>query len=438
MISLTFPGGIHPPKNKDLTRDRAIKNMPLPSKVIIPLSQHIGAPANACVAVGDEVKVGQVVGEAASFVSVPVHASISGKVVEISNKPHPVRGECMSVVIESDGEDNWLETHMTGNGWHELSVDEIKNRIKNAGICGMGGATFPTHVKLSPPQGKNINAIIINGAECEPYLSSDHRVMLEDANSIIMGLKIIMKVLGAAKAYIGIEDDKRDAISNMQSAAVKESNVEVVALKAKYPQGAEKQLIKVILNREVPSGGLPMDVGALVHNVGTAVAIANAVINGQPLIDRVVCVTGGGIARPQNLKVRVGTLFSDVINECGGFRGEIAKIVSGGPMMGLAQYTTEVPVIKSTSGILVLSTDEVKIEPPNVCIRCGMCLEACPMYLLPSALGNLIENNRITEAKENGVLDCVECGSCTYVCPSKRSLVHYIKYAKLQISKEKK
>lgn len=438
MISLTFPGGIHPPKNKNLTRDKAIKNMPLPLKAIIPLSQHIGAPANACVAVDDEVKVGQVVGEAVGFVSVPVHASISGKVVEIANKPHPVRGECMSVVIESDGEDNWIETQATGNGWNELSIDEIKNRIKNAGICGMGGATFPTHVKLSPPQGKNIDTIIINGAECEPYLSSDHRVMLEDVNSIIMGLKIIMKVLGAEKAYIGIEDDKEDAISNMQSAAVKESNVEVVALKAKYPQGAEKQLIKVILNKEVPSGGLPMDVGVVVHNVGTAVAVANAVVNGQPLIDRIVCVTGGGIARPQNLRVRIGTLFSDVINECGGFRGEVAKIVSGGPMMGLAQYTTEVPVIKGTSGILVLSADEVKIEPSNVCIRCGMCLDACPMYLIPSALGNLIENNRIAEAKENGVLDCVECGSCTYVCPSKRPLVHYIKYAKLQISKEKK
>jgi electron transport complex protein RnfC len=262
--------------------------------------------------------------------------------------------------------------------------------------------------------------------------------MLEDPNTIICGLKIIMKVLEVEKAYIGIEDDKEDAISIMQSAIVKESQIEIVPLKAKYPQGAEKQLIKVILDREVPSGGLPLDVGVVVHNVGTAVAIANAVISGVPLIDRIVCVTGGGVARPSNLKIRIGTLFSDVINDCGGFRGEISKIVMGGPMMGLAQYTTEVPVIKATSGILVLSTDEVKITPSKVCIRCGMCLDACPMYLMPSVLGNLIENNCITEAKENDVLDCVECGSCTYVCPSKRPLVHYIKFAKLQLSKEKK
>jgi electron transport complex protein RnfC len=302
----------------------------------------------------------------------------------------------------------------------------------------MGGATFPTHVKLTPPEGKNIDTVIINGAECEPYLSADHRLMLEDPNTIICGLKIIMKVLEVEKAYIGIEDDKEDAISIMQSAIVKESQIEIVPLKAKYPQGAEKQLIKVILDREVPSGGLPLDVGVVVHNVGTAVAIANAVISGVPLIDRIVCVTGGGVARPSNLKIRIGTLFSDVINDCGGFRGEISKIVMGGPMMGLAQYTTEVPVIKATSGILVLSTDEVKITPSKVCIRCGMCLDACPMYLMPSVLGNLIENNCITEAKENDVLDCVECGSCTYVCPSKRPLVHYIKFAKLQLSKEKK
>ncbi|MDI6786063.1 MAG: electron transport complex subunit RsxC [bacterium] len=437
-MSLTFPGGIHPPKNKDLTRDKAIKTIPFPPKVIIPLIQHIGAPANVCVKVGDEVKTGQVVGEANGFVSVPVHASISGKVVEIANKPHPVKGECMSVIIESDGEDNWIERHVSGNGWEDFPIDKIKNKIKDAGICGMGGATFPTHVKLSPPKEKKIDTIIINGAECEPYLSADHRVMLEDVNSVIMGLKIIMKVLGAKKAYIGIEDDKEDALSIMHSAVVRESNMEVVALKAKYPQGAEKQLIKVILNREVPSGGLPMDVGVIVHNVGTAVAIANAIVNGQPLIDRVVCVSGEGIARSANLKVRIGTLFSDVINECGGFRGDVAKIINGGPMMGLAQYTTEVPVIKGTSGILILSTDEVKVESANVCIRCGMCLEACPMYLVPSKLGSLIENNCIKEAKEEGVLDCVECGSCAYTCPSKRPLIHYIKYAKLQISKEKK
>ncbi|MBU0566811.1 electron transport complex subunit RsxC [bacterium] len=438
MKTLTFPGGIHPPKNKNLIKEAKIQEMPLPAKVILPLGQHIGAPAVSCVAKNDEVKTGQVIAEAGGFVSAPVHAAISGKVVDIKEMPHPVFGKGKAIIIESDEKDEWVELEGVED-WTSLSNDEIKEKVKNAGLVGLGGATFPTHVKLSPPAEKPIDTVILNGAECEPYLRADDQLMIEEGEGIITGLKIVMKVLGARIGYIGIEDDKKVAIVNLKKIlkSGKETDIKVVALEAKYPQGAEKHLIKVILNKEVPSGGLPMDVGVVVQNVGTALAITQAVTLGRPLIDRIVTVTGDGVNNPKNLRVRLGTPFADIINEAGGLRGTLGKIIMGGPMMGMAQYTTEVPVIKGTSGILVLSRAQVQSQESAPCLSCGKCVFNCPMNLMPSIIGLLVENEKFLEAKEMNLLDCIECGCCSYVCPAKRPLVHLFKYGKAELAKKK-
>jgi len=435
MKILTFKGGIHPKEEKVYTADKVIREMPIPTKVVIPLRQHTGAPCEPKVAKGDVVKTGEVVGSSPAYVCANVHASISGKVVDIAPMPHPVLGTCMAVVIESDNEDKWvdLESH---RGWERLPKEKLREIIKEAGIVGMGGAGFPTHVKLSPPEDKFIDTVILNGAECEPFLTSDQRIMIERAKDITLGLKIIMKVLGAKKAFIAIEINKPSALSLMAKATKEEENIQVVPLKTKYPQGGEKQLIKTILNREVPSGGLPLDVGVVVQNVATALAIMEAVILGKPLIDRTVTVTGLAIKEPQNLRVRIGTSFQNVIDACGGFDKEPGKIIMGGPMMGLAQKSIDVPVIKGTSGILVLPKKETKISTPRDCIRCGKCIEVCPMRLMPNMLGILVERGRFNEAKEYHLLDCIECGSCSYVCPANRPLVHFIKFGKFKVSKK--
>lgn len=435
MEILTFKGGIHPKEEKVYSEDKFIREMSLPAKVVIPLRQHIGAPCELKVVKGDEVKTGQIVGNSPAYVCANVHATISGKVVEIGQMPHPVLGTCLSVVIESDTEDKWvdLEPH---HDWDRLSKEKLREIIKEAGIVGMGGAGFPTHVKLSPPENKYIDTVILNGAECEPYLTSDQRIMIERAKDITLGLKIIMKVLEVKKAFIAIEINKPSAISLMAKATKEEKNIQVVPLKTKYPQGGEKQLIKAVLNREVPSGGLPLDVGVVVQNVGTALAIMETVTSGKPLIDRTVTVTGLGIKEPQNLRVRIGTSFQDVIDACGGFDKEPGKIIMGGPMMGLAQKSTDVPVIKGTSGILVLPKKEVKISISKDCIRCGKCIEVCPMRLMPNMLGLLVERRRFDEVKDYHLLDCIECGSCGYVCPANRSLVHFIKLGKFKVNKK--
>jgi len=435
MKVLTFKGGIHPREEKGYTEGKFIREMPPPAKVVIPLRQHIGAPCELKVAKGDIVKTGQVVGNSPAYVCANVHASISGKVVDIGQMPHPVLGSCLSVVIESDNEDKWidLEPH---HDWDRLTKEKLLSIIKEAGIVGMGGAGFPTHVKLSPPENKSIDTVILNGAECEPYLTSDQRIMIERAKDITLGLKIIMKILKVKKAFIAIEINKPSALSLMAKATKDEENIHLVPLKTKYPQGGEKQLIKAVLNREVPSGGLPLDVGVVVQNVATALAIMEAVTLGKPLIDRTVTVTGLGIKQPQNLRVRLGTSFQDVIDTCGGFDKEPGKIIMGGPMMGLAQKTTEVPVIKGTSGILVLPKKDTKISQHKDCIRCGRCLDVCPMRLMPNMLGILVERGRFNEAKDYHLLDCIECGSCGYVCPANRSLVHLIKLGKYKVMKK--
>ena len=431
-MAKSFRGGVHPDDRKRYTAAKAIEVAPIPQKVIIPTRQHLGAPCAPVVKVGDLVKKGQVVAEAQAFVASPIHASTSGKVVEIAEYPHPVFGTCQAVVIESDGQDEWAPGLPLSRDWQALDVKELKEIVRLAGLVGMGGATFPTHVKMSPPPEKPIDSFILNGAECEPYLTADHRVMLEQTERIVTGMKIAMKILGVTKGYVGIEENKPDAINTMRQACAG-SSIEVVPLKTKYPQGAEKTLIKVILDREVPSGGLPMDVGTVVQNVGTMVALADAVEKGIPLIERVATVTGGAINEPKNILLRIGATFAQAVAMCGGFKEQPVKVIMGGPMMGMAQRTLDVPVIKGTSGILALSAADVNIGPEQPCIRCGRCVDACPMGLVPSMLSILGERGVFASAKEEyNLLDCVECGSCVYVCPAKRNIVHYIKLSKAQ------
>jgi electron transport complex protein RnfC len=431
-MAKSFRGGVHPDDRKRFTAAKPIETAPLPDKVVIPTRQHIGAPCAPVVKVGDLVKKGQVIAETQAFVSSPVHASVSGKVVEIADYPHPVFGFCQSVVIESDGLDEWAEGLPLERDWEALEAGALKDIIRQAGIVGMGGATFPTHVKLAPPPEKPIDAFILNGAECEPFLTADHRVMLEATDRVVTGVRIVMKVLGVAKGFIGIEENKPDAIAAV-TAATKGTGITVVPLKTKYPQGAEKTLIKVILDREVPSGGLPMDVGAVVQNVGTMVAVADAVTRGLPLVERVATVTGGAVAEPKNLLLRVGMTFAQAVELCGGFAKPPAKLIMGGPMMGLAQCRLDVPVIKGTSGILALAEEDINTGEERPCIRCGRCVEACPMGLVPSMLSILGQRGLYQVAKEEyDLLDCVECGSCVYACPAKRNIVHYVKYLKAQ------
>lgn len=428
----SFLGGIHPKDSKKYTADKSIEIPPLPDKVIIPMSQHIGAPCSPVVKVGDMVKKGQVIGKSDAFMHSPIHASISGKVTEISEMPHASKGKCLSVVIKNDYLDEWGEGIPVEREWDKLDTEEIKKIIKEAGIVGLGGATFPTHVKLSPSKDKKIDVFILNAAECEPYLTADYRMMLEYTKRIVIGVKIVMKVLGVSKGYIGIEDNKPDAVKVMKE-AFNGTSVEVVALPTKYPQGAEKMLIKVLTGREVPSGGLPMDVGAVVQNVGTTVSICDAVVNGIPLIERVTTISGDAISEPKNLLLRIGTTFKDVIDYCGGFSKTPEKIIMGGPMMGIAQFSLDVPVIKGVSGILALSSETVNSEEESPCIRCGRCVQACPMGLIPSMLSILGERHKFREAKEEySLLNCIECGSCAYTCPAKRDIVQYVKYLKAQ------
>lgn len=439
MKTLTFPvGGIHPPEEKHYTEKKGIENLPLPKQVIIPLQQHIGAPCEVQVKVKDTVSVGQLLASAKGFVSAPVHASISGTVTKIAPMPHPMGREIPAVLIESDGEDR-RDPGLTGTSdFLSLEPNQLKTKILEAGIVGMGGATFPTHVKLSPPEEKPIDTVIVNGVECEPFLTADHRLMLEAPDEILGGLQILMKVLGVKRGYIGIERNKPDAIETMTKRVDGCAGIEVMPLKVKYPQGAEKQLIKAILNREVPSGGLPMDVGVVVQNVGTASAIYRAVHDGMPLIERVTTVTGPGINVPKNLRVRIGTPFSELIDYCGGFKGKRGKVISGGPMMGMTQYSLEVPVIKGTSGILVFRDEDLRLTDSHPCIRCGKCVEACPMQINPSLLGVYVEAGGMDELESNRILDCIECGSCAFICPAARPLVHLIRFGKAEVMARKR
>ena len=433
----SFSGGVHPEGNKELTSHKPAVPAAIPKRVVIPLSQHIGAPTKPLVVLGQEVKKGEKIGEAAGFVSAPVHASISGKVTAIGNFPHSLGMDVTSIVIEGDGKDDWISGLKETPDYQVLNPAELKKMVQDAGIVGMGGATFPTFVKLSPPKEKPIDVVILNGAECEPYLTSDHRLMLDRPREIIEGLKILMNILGVKKGYVGIEANKPDAIEAMKKAAAGSPDIQVWPIKVKYPQGAEKMLIKAIVNRTVPAGGLPMDIGVVVQNVGTADAIYTAVRYGKPLIERYVTVTGRGVKEPKNFVARIGTPFSQLIEEAGGLTESAAKVISGGPMMGMSQFTLDVPVIKGTSGILVLPESEVSVKSYGPCIRCGRCIDACPMMLQPSLIGLFIEKGHYQDAKDYNLMDCFECGSCTFVCPANRPMVQWVKKAKKELAKKK-
>ena len=429
-----FHGGVHPQDRKELSRDKAIEILPIPTRLVVPLTQHIGAPCGSTVSPGDAIKKGDKIGEAGGFVSAPVHAPTSGRVLRIEELPHPLGRAFPAIEIESDGLDVWADGAQGREDFLSLSPDELRAIIREKGMVGMGGAAFPTHVKLSPPEGKTIDTLIINGAECEPYLTGDFRLMVEEPDKVVGGMRIMAAILSVERVFIAIEANKPEAIEALNRTLSQDPTAEVVALGVKYPQGAEKQLIQTLVNRKVPSsGGLPMDIGVIVQNVGTTVAVYQAVRLGIPLIERVVTVTGEGVKEPKNLRVRIGTPVSVLLEACRGYTGEPGKLVLGGPMMGINQYTTEVPVVKGTSGVLVLSASQIPAEETRPCIRCGTCVSVCPMNLLPNRLGILAMRGLFDEAERCYLLDCIECGSCAFACPSKIPLVHWIRYAKGEV-----
>jgi electron transport complex protein RnfC len=431
---LRFRGGIHPRERKEATENKPIEVAPLPSRVYLPLSQHLGAPSRAVVKKGDRVFTGSVIGEPGGAVSVPTHSSISGTVADVVDLPHPLTGRLTTtVIIESDGNDTMVTT-IQEQHTADLTPQQIIDAVRNAGIVGLGGAAFPTFFKLMSPKDKPVDTLIINGCECEPYLTADHRLMLEKPAEIVEGVSFLARALSVQNVIIAIEDNKQNAIEAIQE-NVAGKNFRVVKLKTKYPQGAEKQLIKACLNREVPSGGLPADVGCIVQNVGTSLAVRNAARFNRPLYERVVTITGPGVKEPKNLWVRVGTPVRDLIEFCGGYNGQPRKIINGGPMMGIALSSDQAPVLKGTSGILVFNQAEEPSEQD--CIRCARCIQVCPMGLSPTRLNYHIRAKRFTAAKNEHLLDCIECGCCSYVCPAKIRLVHNFKFGKAEIARLK-
>lgn len=433
-MALTFKGGFHPEEKKHLTEHKPIVVLDAPEVVAIPMSQHIGAPCDPLVKVGDTVKIGQKIGESTAFVSVPVHSSVSGTVIAIEKRPHTGLGECMAVVIQNDFQDD-ISEGVKPVDVDNLSAKELIEAVKQAGIVGMGGATFPTFIKLSPPEGKRADCVILNGAECEPFLTADHRMMLEHPDNIIDGLKIMMKILDVKQGYIAIEDNKKDAYELLKQKCADNANIRVVLVKTKYPQGSEKQLIDSVLRREVKSGQLPIDAGVVVQNVASAAEISTALRTGMPLVKRVVTVSGSGVENPQNLLVRIGTPLSKLA-EYAGVKDGIKKVLAGGPMMGAAQYTLDACVMKGTSGLLFFTDKEYKHYEPQDCLRCGRCVKHCPMRLMPFKIMQTAELNQLDESVKYGLKDCMECGTCSYICPSRRHLVQTIKIAKARLPRK--
>ncbi|MFH1727292.1 MAG: electron transport complex subunit RsxC [Pseudomonadota bacterium] len=438
----TFPlGGVHPKENK-LTQMLPIEIMGIPNSVIVPLNQNLGAPNEALVKIKDEVLAGQKIGDSKAFVSAPVHATISGKIKKIERFYHPCAKRLIGVEITSDGDNKQIESILETEdvNYKELlgNTAEILSLVKEAGIVGMGGATFPTHVKLNPPKDKKIDTILLNGVECEPYLTADHRVMLESPDKILKGFEIILSLFPNAKGIIGIEGNKNDAYKLLKKKAENYKTIEVIKLKVKYPQGGEKQLIKSVLQREVPPGKLPFDIGVLVQNVQSALSIYEAVTLKKPVIDRVITISGDAIKEKKNILVRIGTKLTDIIEFCGGTKENLKKVIFGGPMMGQAITNLDIPIIKGTSGILFLSDKETKVYEESRCLRCGFCVDACPQGLVPADFISYVKNADFETLENMHILDCIECGCCVFACPSKRKMVHYIKLGKMEINARKK
>lgn len=429
MKLISFKGGIHPPYNKQLTSSSRIISVPAGEKLYIPLQQHIGAPCDSLVKKGDSVKVGQKIGDSGAFVSSPVHSSVSGTVCAVEKHLHPNGFMVNTVVIENDFQ-NTVYDGLKKNDYENMTSEEIVNAVHEAGIVGLGGAGFPMHIKISPVKGKQAEYVIVNGAECEPYLSSDHRSMVEHGDKIVYGLKAVMKATGAPKGIIAIEDNKRDAEQILTDLTKDIPEIEVALMETKYPQGSEKHIIKAVLGREVPSGGLPLDVGVIVNNIDTCIAVYNAIKEGMPVIKRRITVSGHGMAHPGVFEVCIGTLFEELIETAGGMKPGVRKIVMGGPMMGIAQFDLSVPVIKTTSGILALTREEIRPLEEQPCLRCGKCVEVCPMNLVPLKLAKAgIKADDETAVKFHAG-DCIECGCCSYICPARRPLVESIRLAK--------
>ncbi len=424
-------GGVHPAENK-LSANKAIEKLALPKSVFIPVTQHIGAPAQALVKKGDQVKVGQLIAKSGGFVSANIHSSVSGKVKKVDlsmdSSGYPKQG--FYIDVEGDEWEDGIDISSELVKNFEADSKTIVDKINAAGVVGLGGATFPTHVKLMPPQGMKAEVLLINGVECEPYLTSDHRVMLEKAEELLVGIRLLMCALQVNKAHIGIENNKPDAINHLNKLTASDPTIDVVPLKVKYPQGGEKQLIKAVTGREVPSGALPISVGAVVSNVGTALAVYDAVQKNKPLVERVVTITGKSVAKPSNLLVRIGTPAQDLIEAAGGLPEDTGKVISGGPMMGKAISTTDIPVTKGTSGILILPKKEANRERMKNCIRCTRCVTVCPMGLEPYFLMTVSDKQIWEKAEDNNIMDCIECGSCSYTCPADRPLLDYIRLGK--------
>ncbi len=438
----SFPaGGVHPPDNK-LTSERGIEILDIPSSVVIPVSQHIGAPADIIVQKGDIVKTGQLIARSKGFVSTNIHSSVSGKVTKVDTVTDSSGFRQPAVYIDVEGDD-WspsIDRDGSINTNIKLSSEEIITRCQEAGLVGMGGASFPMHVKLKVPEGKKCDVLLINGAECEPYLTTDHRMMLEHGEEIIIGISILMKALKVEKAMIGIESNKPDAVGHLQQIASRFMGISVHPLKVKYPQGAEKQLIKSLINREVPLGRLPLDVNAVVQNISTAFAVYEAVQKNKPLFERVVTVTGKSIAKPGNYMVRIGTPIQNLIDAAGGLPEDTGKIIVGGPMMGKALKNISAPVLKGTSGIVVFPETESKRAAVGPCIRCGKCVTVCALKLEPYLMATLSEKGLFERADEEGVTNCCECASCQYICPAGRPLLDYLRLGKstvLKMAREK-
>lgn len=418
---LTFKGGIHPNDGKSLAKDKAIVTVMPKGDLIYPLSQHIGAPASPIVSVGDHVLKGQKIAEAGGFVSAPIHASVSGTVKAIEPHFNPTGSKVNCIVVENDGEYQEVP-YAPAKPFDELTKEAILNLISEAGIVGMGGAGFPTKVKLSPKEPEKIEYVIANCAECEPYITADYRRMLENPEELVSGMKVVLKLFDNAKGIFGVEDNKPDCIAKLKELTKDEPRMEVLALKTKYPQGAERQLIFATTGRAINSSMLPADAGCVVDNVETLIGIHHAVIDGRPVIERIVTVSGDGVKEPGNFKVLFGTNQRELVEAAEGFLGEPEKVISGGPMMGFAMFTLDTPITKTSSSILCLTKDEVAANEPSACINCGRCVEVCPSRIIPSRLADFAEHHNEEAFTKWEGLECVECGSCSYVCPAKRQL----------------